>query len=214
MNSTQKDKVAWLIQQISKTIEWDITDAREAAGLLLEDVNDHEEAGRLFALAKGEQETAGVPAAQVVTVHEAPPPVSTLEALGWLSRNGFMSGQQTRVVRDAARGEEGNFFRQMVADLYKLLHTMPRVYETDGHGDEATVWLHYFKGGSDWWIKELDIGDEQHQAFGYACLNGDTMNAELGYISLLELTRAGVELDLYWKPCTIGDVKKKLHKAA
>jgi hypothetical protein len=54
--------------------------------------------------------------------------------------------------------------------------------------------------------------DEQLQAFGYACLNGDTENAELGYISIEELTENGVELDLYYKPEKLGDIKKKLGK--
>lgn len=43
-----------LIQAISHHVQWDIFEARRMAAMLLEDVNDHEEAARLFKLAKGE----------------------------------------------------------------------------------------------------------------------------------------------------------------
>ena len=47
--------------------------------------------------------------------------------------------------------------------------------------------LHYFRAGSDWYITEKDMeGAGTRQAFGYAVLNGDTQNAELGYIDIGE----------------------------
>lgn len=119
-------------------------------------------------------------------------------------------------MRSNCKGEEGEFFKKMLEDLQGKIAAMPKSYETDGQGDTAMVHLHYFKGGSDWWITERDAGspdDEvkgiQAQAFGFACLNGDTENAELGYISIDELIRHGVELDLYWQPVTLGVIKSK-----
>lgn len=62
--------------------------------------------------------------------------------------------------------------------------------------------LHYFYGGSDWYITEWDGKDE---FYGYAVLNGDYQNAEFGYISREELTtlymgplKGGVELDFFF----------------
>ena len=131
--------------------------------------------------------------------------------------NHFIGKSQLSVMRSACKGEEGQYYRDMIKKLKDQIFTMPKSYESEGQGDEAKVALHYFKGGSDWYIIEKDAGsahDEvsgmQHQAFGFACLNGDTENAELGYISIQELIENGVELDLYYKPETIGDIKAKL----
>ena len=61
----------------------------------------------------------------------------------------------------------------------------PRLYEQDGKGYGATVYAHYFAASHDWLVTEYD--PDQDIAFGWACLNGDRQNAELGYTSLAEL---------------------------
>ena len=71
------------------------------------------------------------------------------------------------------------------------------------------VHLHYFTGSQDWYITERDTSEEQHQAFGLADF-GD--GGELGYISIAELIKHGVELDLYWKPRTLAEIR--IQKAA
>ena len=133
----------------------------------------------------------------------------------------FIGRDQLSVVLAACKGEEGKYFRDMLTTLKSTLENMPKSYETDGQGDEATATLHYFNGGSDWYITEKDAGvpgDEEQgvqlQAFGLACLNGDTENAEMGYISIEELIWHGVELDLYYTPETIGVIKARFEKAA
>jgi len=134
-----------------------------------------------------------------------------------MKMNQFIGKSQLAAIGSACRGEEGQYFRDMMAKLQIHIATMPKSYETDGQGDEAIAKLHYFNGGSDWYITEKDAGspdDEdqgvQEQAFGFACLNGDTENAELGYISIEELIKHGVELDLYYTPKIIRDIKKNL----
>ena len=131
--------------------------------------------------------------------------------------NQFIGKSQLAAIGSACRGEEGKHFLDMMAKLQINIATMPKSYETDGQGDEAIAKLHYFNSGSDWYITEKDAGspdDEdqgaQEQAFGFACLNGDTENAELGYISIEELIKHGVELDLYYTPKIIRDIKKNL----
>lgn len=120
----------------------------------------------------------------------------------------FIGRQQLAAMRQECNGEEGAFFRKLMVDLEELIATMPKTYETDGTPGKDLAVLHYFKGGSDWWIVERDSEEEQHQAFGFVCLNGDTEMAEMGYISIAELIEHGVELDLYYKPETIGSIKK------
>ena len=47
--------------------------------------------------------------------------------------------------------------------------------------------------------------DEQLQAFGLADLFGD--GGELGYVSIEELKSVGAEMDLYWTPKTLREIK-------
>lgn len=75
----------------------------------------------------------------------------------------------------------------------------------------STVWLHYFSGGSDWYITEMDRpGIEDQQFYGYAVLNNDWLMAEWGYMSIEELTTTrGVELDFHWKPRTMLEIRQE-----
>jgi hypothetical protein len=131
----------------------------------------------------------------------------------------FLGPQQKAVLAQMARsGEEREFFRDKLCDLAHLIETMPKTYDQDGKENFAIVYLHYFAGGqASWWITEKDAGspeDEpgtgQVQAFGYADLFGDELSAELGYISIAEILECGGELDLYFEPKTLGEVKHRL----
>lgn len=126
----------------------------------------------------------------------------------------FIGAEQIAVMTDLCRGEEADWFREKFRELAELFKTMPQVYQQEGKGEDAVVHLHYFCGGSDWYITERDTTRPQHQAFGLADLYGD--GGELGYISILELIRAGVELDLHWQPKTLREVKasRKLRSRA
>jgi hypothetical protein len=119
----------------------------------------------------------------------------------------FLSRSQLSVMGDACRGEEKEFFMLKFISLAKLIQNMPGTYAQDGMGDAAVAHLHYFLGGSDWYITEKDMQGGVQQAFGFAILNGDIVCAEIGYISIDELVRHGAELDLYWLPATLGDIK-------
>ena len=119
----------------------------------------------------------------------------------------FIGKAQLNIMRSLCRGEEGEFFKGKIKEMETIIGNMAKTYETDGQGNAAIATLHYFRGGSDWWIIERDIEDDQLQAFGFACLNGDAQNAEPGYISIEELISYGVEIDLYFTPKTIGEIK-------
>lgn len=90
-----------------------------------------------------------------------------------------------------------------------LKAAIPLLYETeDVPLTDKVIHLHFFAGGCDWYIAELD--DDSWNAFGYANLN-DPRNAEWGYVSLLELeaVRVGpsvVERDLLWMPQPFSQV--------
>jgi hypothetical protein len=138
-----------------------------------------------------------------------------------MKMNQFIGKSQLAAIGSACRGEEGQYFRDMMAKMQIHIATMPKSYETDGQGSEAIAQLHYFNGGSDWYITEKDAGapddeipGEQQQAFGFACLNGDTENTEMGYINIQELIDNGVELDLYYTPESIEAIKARFDKTA
>ena len=116
----------------------------------------------------------------------------------------FITPAELAAIAGNIDGEEGEFFVNKLDELETLFKTMPKTYDQDGKGDDAVVYLHYFMGGMDWYITERDMEDEQHQAFGLADLG---YGGELGYISIQELIDNGVELDLYWEPKTLREVK-------
>lgn len=121
----------------------------------------------------------------------------------------FIGERQLSAMTTNLRSEEGEFFENKFEEYAERARTMHKTYEQDGKGDEAIVHLHYFYGNFDWYITEKDMGDgsddtTQYQAFGYA----DMGFPELGYISIAELIQNNVELDLYWTPRTLGEVKR------
>lgn len=112
----------------------------------------------------------------------------------------FMNNAQKQIVKNSDE------FDDIINELGETITNMPSTGETDGQGKDAIAYLHYFKGGSDWYITEKDSEKKQLQAFGYVVLNGDYQFAEFGYISIEELKQMGVELDFHWKPKSIREI--------
>lgn len=127
----------------------------------------------------------------------------------------FMPIRQGKAVAELMRGEEKQFFRDKMVELAQLVDSMPVSYSQQNDSDPI-AYLHYFFGGSDWYIVEKDMDGEVEQAWGFACLNGDMMNAEYGYISITELATLnlmmgmGVDLDFHFKPRRMSEVKAEL----
>lgn len=151
-----------------------------------------------------EFEAAQAPKSQPVEVKA---PELTLadanKALKTLS--GFIGGDQLKVVRSGLKGEESQFFIDKMVELAGVVEKMPKVYGQEKLGDQAIVYLHYFKNSFDWYITEKDSETFQLQAFGLACMHED----EMGYINLVELTKNNVELDFHWKPKTLAEIRKE-----
>lgn len=118
----------------------------------------------------------------------------------------FMSRGQLRAMVNNIDGEEGEYFANKLIELKDLTDNMPKTYEQDGKGEQAVVYLHYFIGSADWYITERDIEREQVQAFGLSDLGNGL--SELGYISISEIARMGVELDLHFEPVTLAEARK------
>ena len=132
----------------------------------------------------------------------------------------FMPQSQLTAIADCMRGEEKQFFFDKMVELAKIIKSMPVTYEQDGKGKQAIAYLHYFRGNADYYITEKDKGvpvlegtasipedSQQLQAFGLADL-GEGF-PEMGYISIVELIGANVELDLYFEPKTLAEIAQE-----
>ena len=96
-----------------------------------------------------------------------------------------------------------------IDDLNEAYKLVPKIYQQDGKGKNAVVYFHYFIGGSDWYITELD--KKTNEAFGYAILNGDTEMSEFGYININEFTENNkafifLNIDQFFKPKTLNQI--------
>jgi len=127
----------------------------------------------------------------------------------------FISKPQLRALHYLSKmsKQEGDYYPNLLTSLEEKVGRVPGL-SMAGANKDPLVHLHYFKskmspetkGGSDWYIIER----EDSLAFGFVCLNGDTQNAELGYISIPELLGNEVELDLYFEPTLLSQVKRSL----
>lgn len=124
----------------------------------------------------------------------------------------IMPRAQLKLVPDliAAKSEERLHFINTFRKLIKTFETMPKTFQA--RGEDAIAYLHYFSPGMDFYIVEKDMGGgegdtAQTQAFGYAGSNGEL---EGGYIDIEELKRTPtVELDFYFKPARISELRRK-----
>lgn len=123
----------------------------------------------------------------------------------------FMPESERFALACGLRGEEGWHFVDQIIQTTILIQDMPKTYDQDGKGMEAIAYLHYFRGGMDWYITEKDMGDpadpddtRQHQAFGMADIG---YGPSLGYISIQELIENGVELDLHFTPTPLKELR-------
>lgn len=97
------------------------------------------------------------------------------------------------------------------------LASVSRLYTTEHMPlQDKLIHLHFFLGGCDWFICEIDEAHEY--LWGFCILNSDYQNAEWGFVSMSELKslRIGfveVDCDLYWKvrPALEVDKIRKAH---
>lgn len=138
-----------------------------------------------------------------------------LNGTSWFAN--FMGYSQRLALLEALRSEEGEGIADMVLRVAEQIKATPKTYGTEGIAEhERKVCLHYFRGGVDAYILERDVGDfadgdglgPQLQAYGkITVVGGGWEEAEWGYVSIAELLKHGVELDLHFDPTLVGDMK-------
>lgn len=112
--------------------------------------------------------------------------------------------EYSTLLNNAAQGEETEYFKQKIKHVAEMGHTLYENKHGNSYNAETKLhdkgFMHYFIGNSDWYICEVD---DNNVGFGFAILNGDTQNAEYGYIDLTEITTLTIqgfiqtELDIY-----------------
>ena len=146
--------------------------------------------------------------------------MTKIETLQELGKGGFfrfwISPYQRAVLMYMLETEEAQHFIDTLTTLKARIDGMPVTYATEGVDvPNKIAHLHYFRGNIDAWIVEKDKGDPsdqnpgiQIQAFGSCCMTGEGISgAELGYINIHELLLNDVEMDLYWNPKPVGEIK-------
>lgn len=117
----------------------------------------------------------------------------------------FISKQQLSSLEFVLKSEESAYAKEKIDYLFDLIQKMPKTYETDGQGDQAIAYLHYYKSSIDFFVTEKDIETEQLQAFGLVNMNNEL---ELGYINIQEILELNFELDLNWSPKTLEEIER------
>jgi len=113
----------------------------------------------------------------------------------------FMPVHQQKVLVEMKTEEHWKTFENLEAQIKQL----PKLYATEKVKNKI-VHLHYFYGGSDWFINEGSFDGDDYLFYGYVVLNGDTQNSEYGYITRDELVDSSkVELDFFWETKTITE---------
>jgi len=88
---------------------------------------------------------------------------------------------------------------------------LPKLYEQDGKGGDAIVYLKMFCPDSDWTFFATEF-DGEDMFFGLV----DGFEKELGYFSLKELQSVKgplglpIERDLYWQPKTLREIAPEM----
>lgn len=125
----------------------------------------------------------------------------------------WMSPAQYNVLSLCKRGEESAAFQEIERRLIDNIQKCPTTYQQDGLGDNAIVFLHYFNSNNDYYIFETDVGckdnsPNQFQSQMMALKKEGNNDFRYGYIGLSTLLRMGCELDFYFKPQKIADIKQ------
>lgn len=119
---------------------------------------------------------------------------------------GYMPSSEFRVIKDYTKhSEEKQFFIEKAKEIADIIKAMPDLYEQDGKGENAIVYLHYFAPSFDTYILEINRNDPS-DAFGLTISHDSAV--ELGYVNINELKKYSVELDLHFVPKTVGEIRQ------
>lgn len=124
----------------------------------------------------------------------------------------FTPAMEKRVLLDASEEERGGI-KHMLAKVEESLKDIPTKSQK-AKGMDQIVHAHYFTGGTDVFVLDIDSRDENDiLLFTYTILNADYEMSEYGYQSVNELASIPVmELDLHWEKKPLGKCLENVNK--
>ena len=94
-------------------------------------------------------------------------------------------------------------------DIRRRQDEIPLLYSTEGLDfDQKLIYRRFghSRSYSNWLMAEYSPGEKTY--FGWACLGGDAVNAEWGYVYEPELEDVGAEMDRGWIPLYFPEAKR------
>ncbi len=123
----------------------------------------------------------------------------------------FVPKLELLVLKETLRGEERGPIADSLKRLQRQISAMPSLGAVRYLPlEDIKIGMHYFHGGTDIWLYELDLETLEGEAF--VCLNGDSWNAETGPVYLPEYLAIDLmQLDLFWDTrTTLKEVMDKV----
>lgn len=122
----------------------------------------------------------------------------------------FVSDEQLKAFNLACLGLEYPFFRARLFALAQRIKDMPKTGTNFFPGANGIAYLHYFLDDYHFYISMkdgLEDGEGQIQAIGCTDWHNGRFVPRPDYINLRELIAMGAQLDLYWNPMPLKEVK-------
>ena len=119
----------------------------------------------------------------------------------------FLSAQQWAGIAKAFRGSDAAHFMELAARIAARVRLMQKADDQEGQGAWATVQLRYFLSACDWYIVNLDPVAGVERAAGFVTREGASLDADPVIISVAELVACGAQLDLYFPPRSVGQLR-------
>lgn len=119
----------------------------------------------------------------------------------------YISNRQKIELVALMSGEGKVNVEQLMTLLEHRIEKMPMMYKKDM--DEPLVaHLHYFQGEKHWYILEKNAHGVMADCFGYR-VDPDMKVYEFCYVSITELVRNGVKIDLDFTLCRVSELIEK-----
>ena len=124
----------------------------------------------------------------------------------------FVGKQELTTLRENFSGEDGAYFIGVALELANRIHAMPTTSErAEADAAPPVAYLRYSNCNAEWYVVKRSpaLGEIQHEAYGFARPYGDGGETSMSNISIEKLLKLGVDLDIYFTPQPLDDIRSK-----
>lgn len=119
----------------------------------------------------------------------------------------YISNRQKIELVSLMSGDTKFSIEQLMTALEDRIEKMPMMYKED-MDEPLFAYLHYFQDEKHWYILEKDAHGVMADCFGYR-VDPEMNIYEFCYVSITELVRNGVKIDLDFTPCRVSELIEK-----